>query len=535
MNILFVLYGDFTTNSAVHLTLHARALNSGGHSCAVAVPRNLESIKHCHDVFFRPVLYADVLIAPDSIFPDGRPADIIHAWTPRENVRRFVTTYMAKHPTPLIIYLEDHESWISCRALGYDEVTLVQQTEQSISDRLPDSLSHPFRYDSFIGLADAVVLIQDKLNADVPSWVYFATVMPSVDLDFFSPRAANSLLRKQYGVADNERVIVYPGGLNGFTQPAIETLCRAVGLINGQGFPCRLLRTGPFALDFLEQLPPETAAVINDLGVLPRSVLPDLFALADVFVQPGKVDPFEDLRLPGKLPELLAMGRPVIMPDVNIAHLFKDGIDVVLTQTGSAEEIAEKCIALFSDPQQAENIGKAGRLFAESYFEIKTQAEKLVNVYQIACENFNPSIAKKIWQLADKNTPVTLLLARKLKLLADSKNTKLHIEAPVILKQHADYIELMQQRISGLEITITDLTQVVAERDEQITDLNIEVAERNKEVAQLNKDLAERDEQISRLNGVIDETLGSPSWRLTRPVRYVGHQLLKMKTRSDKT
>ena len=502
MNILFVLYGDFTTNSAVHLTLHARGLNSGGHSCAVAVPSNLESITHCHDVFFRPVLYTDVLIAPDSIFPDGRPADIIHAWTPRENVRRFVTTYMAKNPTPLLVYLEDHESWISCRALGYDEATLAQQTEHSISERLPDSLSHPFRYDSFIGLADAAVLIQDKLNADVPPWIYCATVMPSVDLDFFSPRAANSLLRKQYGVADNERVIIYPGGLNGFTKPAIETLCRAVGLINSQGFPCRLLRTGHFALNFLDQLPPETVAVINDLGVLPRSELPDLLALADVFVQPGKIDPFEDLRLPGKLPELLAMGRPVIIPNVNIAHLFKDGIDVVLTQTGSAEEIAEKCVELFSDPQQAESIGKAGRLFAESYFEIKTQAEKLANVYKTACENFSPAIAKEIWQLADENTPVTLLLARKLKLLADSKNTELRIEAPNILKVFADYIELTQQRITGLEISTG---------------------------------LAERDENISYLNGVLDETFGSTSWRLTRPIRYVGRQLLKIKTRFDKT
>ena len=79
MNILFVLYGDFTTNSAVHLTLHARELTSCGHSCAVAVPSNLDTITQCHDVFFRPVLYTDVLTAPDSIFPDGRPADIIHA------------------------------------------------------------------------------------------------------------------------------------------------------------------------------------------------------------------------------------------------------------------------------------------------------------------------------------------------------------------------------------------------------------------------------------------------------------------------
>jgi len=358
MNILFVLYWDFSSNSANPLALYARELHLCGHSCAVAVPNNLETVQQFPNPSFRPLLYGDVLNSPESVFPDGRPADVIHAWTPREVVRRFVTSYMAKRPTPLVVYLEDHESWIACRALGLEEATLVQQTEQSISERVPDALSHPFRYDSFIGLADAAAVIQDKLEIDVPPWVHCETVMPGVDLEFFSPRVVNPLLRKQYGVAENEHVIVYHGGLNGFTKPAMETLCRAVGLINSQGYPCKLLRTGPFALDFIDQLPPETVAVINELGVLPRSELPDLLALADVFVQPGKIDPFEDMRLPGKLPEFLAMGRPVVMPDVNIAHLTKDGVNAVLTTTGSAEEIATKCIGLFSDTQQADRIGR---------------------------------------------------------------------------------------------------------------------------------------------------------------------------------
>ena len=515
MNILFVLYGDITTNSAVHLILHARELHRCGHSCAVAVPNNLETIIQYPDVFFRPVLYADVLIAPDSVFPDGRPADIVHAWTPRENVRRFVTSYMAKCPTPLIVYLEDHESWIACRALGLEEATLAQQTDQSISKRLPDSLSHPFRYDSFIGLADAVVVIQDKLGMEVPPWVYCATVLPGVDLEFFSPRVANPLLRKQYGVAENERVIVYPGGLSGFTKPGIEALCRAVGLLNTQGCLCRLLRTGPLALDFLDQLPPETAAAINDLGVLPRGELPDLLALADVFVQPGKIDPFEDLRLPGKLPEFLAMGRPVVMPNVNIAHLFTEGVNVVLTRTGSAEEIAAKCIDLFSNSQQADKIGQAGRSFAEKYFDSEMQARKLANVYKIACENFDPIIAREIWQIEDKNTPVALLLARKLKLLADPQNNRLSTEVSDILKAHARYIGLMQLRVGGLEAGIV-------ERDGQIADQNGQVADLNGQVDNLNG-------QVDNLNQALTETRESTSWRLTRPIRFIGFQLLRIK------
>jgi hypothetical protein len=44
-----------------------------------------------------------------------------------------------------------------------------------------------------------------------------------------------------------------------------------------------------------------------------------LLALADLLVQPGKPDAFNDYRFPSKLPEFLSVGRPVILPDTNIA------------------------------------------------------------------------------------------------------------------------------------------------------------------------------------------------------------------------
>jgi glycosyltransferase involved in cell wall biosynthesis len=543
MNILFVLYGDFSSNSVHPLALYARELHKCGHNCAVVVPNNLETIQQCPNVFFRPLLYDDALHDPESIFPDGRPADVIHAWTPREVVRRFVTSYMAKRPTPLIVYLEDHESWIACRALGLEEAVLVQQTDQSISERIRDGLSHPFRYDSFIGLADAAAVIQDKLEVDVPPWVHCETVMPGVDLEFFSPRMADPLLRKQYGIAENERVIVYPGGLNEFTRSSIETLCRAVCLINKQGYPCRLLRTGPFALDFIDQLPSEAAALISDLGVLPRSELPDLLALADVFVQPGKIDPFEDLRLPGKLPEFLAMGRPVVMPDVNIAHLFEDGVNAVLTRTGSAEEIAAKCIELFSDPQKAERIGQGGRKFAEKYFDLQKQATRLENVYKIACDNFYPDIAKDLWLNADKNSSVTLLLARKLNLLADSQATKFSQEVGEILKEHARYIGVMQRRVGGLEVEmaerdgqIVNLNQAVVDRDGQIVNLNQAVVDRDGQIVNLNRVVDDRDGQIAHLSQAVAELNvlvaalhNSTSWKITSPLRVVYLQAKRIK------
>jgi len=459
MNILFVLYRDFIANSANPLALYARELHLSGHACAVAVPENLETISQHENVTFRPVLYSDVLHAPASVFPDGRPADVVHACTPREVVRKFVSSYMAKQPTALVIYLEDNEGWISTRALGLTEATLYQQTEQAISERLPDSLSHPFRYEYFIGLADAVAVIQDKLRACVPPWVYCTTVMIGADVELFSPRTPSPTVRARYGVSDSEKVIVYHGSLNQFIRPAIQNLCTAVGLIRQRGIQCRLLRTGAYALDFLGELPSDTAEAISDLGFVPRSALPEILAIADVFVQPGTPNPFEDLRFPGKIAEFLAMGRPVIMPNANIAGLFRDGVDAVLLQTGSPDEIASRCIELFSEPKRSVEIGRAGRLMAAKYFDVRVQARLLEDAYKAALKAFDPVIARDVWKVSDPNELVAVMLSRKLRLLAERNGAGAEAH---LLTEHARYIESMQHRITGLEATLTDRDQEVA-------------------------------------------------------------------------
>ena len=456
MNILFVLYWDFTANSANPLVLYARELHARGHNCAIAVPARLETVAIHEQPAFRPVLYADAIAQPRSVFPDGRPADVIHACTPREIVRQFLMPYLAKQPTPLVFYLEDNEFWISTRGIGIDEAKVFRLTDREIAERLPVAYVHPFDYESLIGLADAVAVIQSKLEVVVPPWVPVETVMIGVDVNFFSPRPPDLSLRKKYGVAEDEKIIVYHGGVNGFTAFGIETLCRAVGLINQQGYSCRLLRSGVVPLEFLGRLPREIASAIVDLGVLPKHELPALLALADVFVQPGRVDAFEDLRLPGKVPEFLAMGRPVIMPNVNIAHLFDDGVNAVLMQTGSAEEIAEKCIGLFADRQRADAIGRAGRVFAEQHFDVRAQACRLEAVYRIADNNFNLEIASEVWGSNSGGASVPLLLSRKLRLLAELRGEEGGFEVGDILREHARYIELMQRRLRGLAEAVTE-------------------------------------------------------------------------------
>lgn len=227
MNVLFALYGDLSSNSAIPMAIHARELERSGYRCAVAIPSGTEGVRAIEQAGLRVHSYDQALASPRQLFGDGRLPDILHVWTPRESVRRFSSSFLASNPIPWLIYLEDNEDWIGRAALalvGLREDVLLQHTEEVISTWTPLGLAHPLRYRHFVGLADGAVVIQDKLAADVPPWVPCATVMPGVDLDAFRPREIDMAARARHGIAEGDRVIVYPGGLNDFTRPGLRSL-----------------------------------------------------------------------------------------------------------------------------------------------------------------------------------------------------------------------------------------------------------------------------------------------------------------------
>lgn len=81
------------------------------------------------------------------------------------------------------------------------------------------------------------------------------------------------------------------------------------------------------------------------------------------------------------------------------------------------------------------------------------------------------------------------------------------------------------------EVKILDLTQSVAERDNQIVSLNQAVAERDSQIARLNQAVAERDNRIITLNQAVISYQNSTSWRSTVLLRLVGRQFYKLKGR----
>ncbi|HVU35386.1 MAG TPA: glycosyltransferase [Opitutaceae bacterium] len=382
MNILFVNYGDFTTNSLNHISGFANTLSADGHACVVAVTGRKETLAHIANPLFIAATYDEVLATPN-LFPNGRPADILHAWTPRECVRKFTAQYQRTAGTParLIIHLEDNERFLLEACTGRTFAELRRAPADELEALLNDSLPHPVRHETFLRVADGITHIIDRLVELAPPGIPRHLLFPGVDFAQYRPQPADPEFRRELGLRDDEKIIVFTGSNTFANEPEMRDLYLGVALLNQRGVATRLVRTGFNSPKFLDDLADDVKRHVLDLGFIEKSRLPKLIALADVLVQPGRPGPFNDYRLPSKLPEYFASGKPIALPPTNIAQLLDDGREAVFLPTGSPAEIADTCARLFATPTLGAELGANAVEFARKHFDLRANTRALGAFY----------------------------------------------------------------------------------------------------------------------------------------------------------
>src|SRR5579859_4872694 len=107
-NVMLVSHCDFTCNSALHVLGIAAELHRRGLSPAIAVPANAGSVDDIGRPSFPVLTYSQARLGRFR-YPDERGVDLVHAFTPREPVRKLTVDLVAEHGCPYVVHLEDNE------------------------------------------------------------------------------------------------------------------------------------------------------------------------------------------------------------------------------------------------------------------------------------------------------------------------------------------------------------------------------------------------------------------------------------------
>src|SRR6266513_5260358 len=112
MNVLFVLYHDFSANSAIHVHNFANQLARRQHQVAVAVPDRKETGSNLGEQLYATLTFSECDGSWKRLFGNDSPPDVVHAWTPREIVRRFFEKLSRLCFFNLFVHLDDNEEII---------------------------------------------------------------------------------------------------------------------------------------------------------------------------------------------------------------------------------------------------------------------------------------------------------------------------------------------------------------------------------------------------------------------------------------
>ena len=377
-NILFALYHDFTSNSAIHVHNFAAHLAAFGHSVAVAVPDNKETAGNLGEPAYVAANFAECDGTWDALFPDGRGPDVVHAWTPRENVRLFCEKLLSFASFTLVIHLEDNEELILEANLGLP----FEELARTSSLPVPLNLSHPKNYRRFLASASGITLIMDRLEKFVPPEVPRLTLWPGADRELFFPCEKDQTFLRHLRVPPEDLVLCYTGNVHSANAREVRSLYLAAAILRREGIPTTLVRAGQDYCSFLGPDEKWAREVSVDLGYVKHVDIPRVLGLADFLIQPGADDAFNEYRLPAKLPEFFAMGRPIILPLTNVGRFVRHGKDAWVLPKVDALGIVDAITRFRADQALVSQLSAGALAFREKHFDWNKNASTLNRFYQ---------------------------------------------------------------------------------------------------------------------------------------------------------
>ncbi|ESS71597.1 hypothetical protein MGMO_94c00120 [Methyloglobulus morosus KoM1] len=94
-------------------------------------------------------------------------------------------------------------------------------------------------------------------------------------------------------------------------------------------------------------------------------------------------------------------------------------------------------------------------------------------------------------------------------------------------------LSVLKQDVSNLNQHIANLNQHIVNLNQHIVNLNqtvsVQIANFNQTVAEYDSNIANLQQRLTKRNQLVAKLYASTSWRITSPIRFVGHQIMRVK------
>jgi len=206
-----------------------------------------------------------------------------------------------------------------------------------------------------------------------------------VDIDKFKPRPDRMELRREFGLEEDKKVVLFVGRL--YHRKGLEILLRSIPpvleefsdvkfAISGTGFKQKeeSLRSLAKELNIEDH--------VKFLGYVPDEQLPSLYSASDIFVLPAIYENF-----PFAILEAQATALPVISTKVGgIPEFLVDNENGFVIDPGDSIQLTQKVLTLLQNPKLAEKMGTRGRELIEEKLSWHIITGQVIDLYHMLLE-----------------------------------------------------------------------------------------------------------------------------------------------------
>jgi glycosyltransferase involved in cell wall biosynthesis len=201
-----------------------------------------------------------------------------------------------------------------------------------------------------------------------------------VDVEKFKPRTNRTELRREFGLEEEQKIVLFVGRL--YHRKGLEILLHSIPpilqefrdvkfAISGTGFKKKEESLRKLA----NKLKIEDS--VSFLGYVPDEKLPYLYSASDIFVLPAIYENF-----PFAILEAQATGLPVISTKVGgIPEFLADNKNGFLIAPREPTQLTQRILTLLQDPKLAEEMGNRGRKLIEEKFSWHLITSQVIDLY----------------------------------------------------------------------------------------------------------------------------------------------------------